>query len=49
MCTHLGKCKEIKDDSYVLGEFKVIFLNYNVIKRESEMCTSFNKVFRLIV
>lgn len=36
---NLELCKKTKDES-VLGESKVIFLNYNVIKRESEMCSS---------
>lgn len=39
MLPELGRYKEIREAS-VLVEFTVIFLNYSVIKGESEMCTS---------
>lgn len=35
----LGRSKKIKADSVLVG-FTVIFLNYSVIKGESEMCAS---------
>ena len=49
MCSHLGNCRKIKDDSYALAEIKAVVLNYNIIKRVLEMCTSVNKAVLLIV
>lgn len=39
----------MKDDSYARAEIKAVFLNYNLIRRELEMCTSVNKAVLLIV
>lgn len=40
MCFYLENYRKIKDDFHAQVEFKTVFLNYNVIKRELEMCTS---------